>query len=134
MSILDYKSAATSSAARAATPATDRPEAKVWLNIGYDVETTDADGKPTTMFVNLPVGVPLDTMEPAKVTGQNEAFLQLRSAQNNLLKLLQEASDGLAAGEEKALTLIVKMRKRANPQAVANEDNPLAISAASLFA
>ena len=58
MGILDFDTAAKTNTAAASgtnnrrTQAQDRPSAKLWLNVGYDT-----NGR----FVNLPVGIPVDT-------------------------------------------------------------------------
>ena len=98
MSILDFnKGPATTERRQDQT----RPEAKVWLNLGYE-----ANGR----FVNLPLGLPIDTMEPVKVNGSEE-WAQFQTARNNLLKALQGAGDKLQPGEEQEVRMIIKIRR-----------------------
>ncbi len=83
----------------AATTKADLPKANVWLNIGYTVETDDAENP--TMFVSLPVGIPLDTMDEKAVTSRSPIFAQFQAAGNGLLADLKAEAASLAPGEEK---------------------------------
>ena len=129
MGILDFDSAAKTNTAAAGgnnrrTQAQDRPSAKLWLNVGYD-----ANGR----FVNLPVGIPVDTMEALPVRGQNEEWAQFQSARNDLLKAIQEAGDNLEPGAEVEVKLVVKLRKVNEEIEVSKEDNPFATNLSSLI-
>lgn len=142
MGVLDFtasKPATAPSANRRGGPRVDAngqplPEAKLWLNVGYEVTTTNAEDEEVTRFINLPVGIALDTMEELRITGQNEEFAQLRAAQNGLLKALVEAGDAMSPGEEQEVRLVVKLRKRNEAMQINAADNPLAIDVKSLFA
>lgn len=137
MGILDFdanKTASSNARNRGnQTNAQDRPAAKIWLNIGYEVPFTDEKGEESMRFVNLPVGIPLDTMEALPIRGQNEGFAQLRSAQNDLLKQLQAAGDALEPGAEVDVRLTIKMRKVNEQIEISSESNPLSINVASLI-
>ena len=127
MGILDFEAAAKNtntsrSAGRQAQA--DRPAAKLWLNVGYD-----ANGR----FVNLPVGIPVDTMETLPIRGQNEEWAQFQSARNDLLKAIQEAGDNLEPGAEVEVKLVVKLRKVNEEIEVSKEDNPFAVNLSSLI-
>ena len=127
MGILDFEAAAktnanTRSSGRHAQQ--DRPAAKLWLNVGYD-----ANGR----FVNLPVGIPVDTMETLPIRGQNEEWAQFQSARNDLLKAIQEAGDNLEPGAEVEVKLVVKLRKVNEEIEVSKEDNPFAANLSSLI-
>ena len=128
MGILDFEAAAKTnnntsrSAGRQAQA--DRPAAKLWLNVGYD-----ANGR----FVNLPVGIPVDTMETLPIRGQNEEWAQFQSARNDLLKAIQEAGDNLEPGAEVEVKLVVKLRKVNEEIEVSKEDNPFATNLSSLI-
>lgn len=127
MGILDFETAAKSnntgrSSGRQAQ--SDRPQAKLWLNVGYD-----ANGR----FVNLPVGIPVDTMESLPIRGQNEEWAQFQSARNDLLKAIQEAGDNLEPGAEVEVKLVVKLRKVNEEIEVSKEDNPFAANLSSLI-
>ena len=127
MGILDFEAAAktnnTSRSSHRAAPQ-DRPAAKLWLNVGYD-----ANGR----FVNLPVGIPVDTMETLPIRGQNEEWAQFQSARNDLLKAIQEAGDNLEPGAEVEVKLVVKLRKVNEEIEVSKEDNPFAVNLSSLI-
>ena len=130
MGILDFDSAAKTNTAAASgtsnrrTQAQDRPSAKLWLNVGYD-----ANGR----FVNLPVGIPVDTMELLPIRGQNEEWAQFQSARNQLLKAIQEAGDNLEPGAEVEVKLTVKLRKVNEEVEVKAEDNAFAADLSKLF-
>ena len=126
MGILDFEAAKTNPPAPRSgrQAAQDRPAAKLWLNVGYD-----ANGR----FVNLPVGIPVDTMEVLPIRGQNEEWAQFQSARNDLLKALQEAGDNLEPGAEVEVKLVVKLRKVNEEIEVSKEDNPFAANLSSLI-
>ena len=127
MGILDFEAAKTNTTAARSSgrqAPQDRPAAKLWLNVGYD-----ANGR----FVNLPVGIPVDTMETLPIRGQNEEWAQFQSARNDLLKAIQEAGDGLEPGAEVEVKLVVKLRKVNEEIEVSKEDNPFAANLSSLI-
>ena len=127
MGILDFNSAPanTTATARRSTSNADLPQAKVWLNVGYE-----ANGK----FVNLPFGIALDTMQPLPVKGQSEDWVKLRTAQNHLLKQLQAGGDALDSGEEIVVNLQVRMRKTKEDLVVAaDESNEFVADLGGLF-
>ena len=126
MGILDFEAAAKTNNSRSSNRVApqDRPAAKLWLNVGYD-----ANGR----FVNLPVGIPVDTMETLPIRGQNEEWAQFQSARNDLLKAIQEAGDGLEPGAEVEVKLVVKLRKVNEEIEVSKEDNPFAANLSSLI-
>ena len=81
-----------------------RDRAKLWLNVGYEV-----NGR----FVNLPIGMPVDTMKPTEVKGQNEDWVKFQTARNQLLEALQHYGMSLAPGEEvEVSTLVIRLRRR----------------------
>ena len=100
-----------------------RDPTQVWMNIGYDV-----DGK----FVNLPLGLGIDTMEPVRISGQDADWLNLSHARNDLLKEIQEAAAELEPGEEMELPLVVKIRRINTSVEVNSESNPLSMKNAGL--
>lgn len=87
----------------------DRPKAQYWLNVGYEAPNI-LEGEEKARFISLPVGIPLDTMEPAKVSGQNQVWLQQQAARNDLLEQLMEQAQSLAPGETKVLTIQIELR------------------------
>ncbi len=102
----------------------DLPKAKLWLNIGYEV-----NGK----FINLPVGIPVDTMEPLPVRGQNEEWVKIQTARNGLLKALIEAGSHLQPGEEKDVNLTIRLRRTSEEMVVANADNEFSADLSNLL-
>lgn len=106
--------AAPSNAAPAS--ANQKPSAQVWLNLGYDVEVTNADGTIETRFVSLPVGIPVDTTDPVEMRGRNADYLAFTKRRNELLETLQAAAKGLKPGEEtKVSGLQIQIRRVADP-------------------
>lgn len=127
MGILNFETSKTNTSNRSTSRQgnTDRPAAKLWLNVGYD-----ANGR----FVNLPIGIPVDTMESLPIRGQNEEWAQFQSARNDLLKAIQEAGDNLEPGAEVEVKLVVKLRKVNEEIEVSKEDNPFAANFSGLIA
>lgn len=93
----------------------DRPQAKFWLNIGYSMEVEAVEnGKVVgkeNRFISLPVGIPLDTMEPVSTKSNSEDYRNLQSARNSLHDQIMAAVANLPAGESKILNLQVEVRR-----------------------
>lgn len=103
----------------------DRPKAKLWLNIGYE-----KNGR----FVNLPVGMPLDTMEPTKIQGQNEDWVKFQSARNGLLDALKAFGAQLTPGQEVDIPdLVIKIRRVNEDMQVEQDDNEYAVDFTGLI-
>jgi hypothetical protein len=91
----------------AGNQSTQRRDAQLWMNIGYQAEVpTDSgtEGETETVFVSLPYGIPLDTQEAfdlAKI--RNAKMASLRDAQNGLLEQVMDVANALAPGEERIL-------------------------------
>ena len=82
----------------------EREKTQIWLNIGYET----ADGK----FVNLPIGIPIDTMNKLQIRGSNEDWNKLSQARNKMLEKMQKFGASLAAGaEEEVHGLVVKIKR-----------------------
>lgn len=126
MGILDFTPAANAGGIVASNRRSqiDRPPAKLWLNVGYE-----ANGR----FVNLPYGIPVDTMEELKISGQNEEWAAFQAARNRLLRAIQQAGDGLEPGAEITVNLKVKLRKVNEQVSIDNEDNAFATDLSALF-
>jgi len=82
--------------------AQDRPRAKVWGNYGIMM-----DGE----FVPLPLGSPIDTMEPASVTGQNVAAVRLNTKKNKVLEAFKALGNGMAPGETRFIDVVFQLRR-----------------------
>jgi len=116
MAILNFETAPTNT--RGNTPFAgmnnEQPKSKMWVNIGYE-----SNGK----FINLPLGMPIDTMKPAEVKGQNEDWVKQRTASNDLLKALQTLGASFEPGHEETINLIVKLRRVNEEMEVSKTDN-----------
>lgn len=111
MSIIDTLKASNNTASTNNTRTTakgdeERRQSKLWVNLGYK----NADGK----FVNLPVGIPIDTMELLAVRGQSEDWVKLTHERNMLIKQLQAIGDDMEPGQEQMLPLEVQLRRVGN--------------------
>jgi hypothetical protein len=110
----------------------DQPKAQVWMNVGYsqEVSTGEKDDKGKdimeTIFIALPLGLPVDTMEPININTRNQSYGQLQAARNDLLSQLQDAAAKLAPGEETSVKLEIQLRRVSDPAVVpaADETNP----------
>lgn len=131
MSVLNFANAPAAQSSNRGNPFANleqnqepREKAKVWMNVGYDV-----NGK----FISLPLGQALDTMKAADIRGQNEDFVKQRSAQNVLLKALQDLGASMAPGQEQTLKLTVKLRRVNEELNIPAAENEYAIDMASLI-
>jgi hypothetical protein len=114
-------------APKTTTTNAQRPTATLWLNIGYEIAVPVSDGTTTTTenrFINLPMGIALDTMEEVKTTSSNETFAALQIAKNDLLKQLLQAGADLQPGQERIVNLQVQLRKVNDPAANAGLSDP----------
>lgn len=91
----------TSTGLRSNAAPSDKPKAQVWLNVGYEVNTTDQQGEPTVEFVALQQGIPLDTIEKEDTNHTNPFFQKKARARNNLLEQVMGIANTLKPGEEK---------------------------------
>ena len=124
---INLTKAAFGSKTSTAAPAKEYAKAAIWLNIGYEVEVPVEDGSTETRFINLPMGLPLDTMEEVKTNSSNETFAAMQVAKNDLLKQLLAAAADLPPGGERIVKLQVQMRRvnEASNVALSNPDvNP----------
>ena len=110
----------------AAPAAPAKPKATIWLNAGYTT-TVVVDGVQEERFVNLPMGMPVDTMELLPTNSRNVEFAQFRMAQNDLLNQIMELGKSLAPGEAKTINLELQLRRVNEDVApVPNGENPFA--------
>lgn len=87
----------------------DRPKAQFWLNVGYESEVV-LEGEDKPRFISLPMGIPLDSMEPAKTNGQNQVWLKQQHARNDLYDQIMTKAQELAPGETIVFNLQVEVR------------------------
>lgn len=101
----------------------ERPQADVYLNIGITVQIPNADGQMEDVFLSLPYGLPLDTMNELVIRGNNTEWNQTAAARNDLLKALVQMGNSLDSGTGKVMAnLEVQLYKR-NEQKEAHADN-----------
>jgi hypothetical protein len=101
----------------------NRKQAKLWLNIGFH----NGD-----KFVNLPVGIPLDTMEFIELKGQNQEWIDFQDDRNILLEALQTKGASLEPGTAEDIPgLIVQVRRvgEAQPSAAQATDRKARLDA-----
>lgn len=121
-----FSVAPTAATTAAAINRADRPETKVWMNVGVMVGDT---------FVSLPIGVGIDTMQAADERTNSAEYSQLVQARNALLKKLQSFSEDLKPGEEANVDgLLVQIRRVNDKQAPDASKNSLLDGINSLFA
>ena len=92
----------------------DRPKTLVWLNIGFE----DAEGR----FVNLPVGVPLDTTAPLEIRGQNAEWNGFQKNRNALLNYLTKYGLNMDPGSEEVINGLQIRIKHVNTEAADSGD------------
>lgn len=102
----------------------EKEKAKVWVNIGYEVEV---DG--VKIFVSLPFGTPLDTMNAIPRRGNNQEWLNIVDAKNALLEQLLDVANNIAPGESVLVpegVLKIEIRRVSEESAPSNaSSNPL---------
>lgn len=118
----------------AGVPVNDRPKAQLWLNYGYVIDGSDR-------YVNLPMGVPVDTMTELDVKGSNPEWIAQRQAQNDLMQQMQALGMRLEPGEDRVVTeqrignvtFQVRLRRAKEENALV-ASNDLSINLSKLFA
>ena len=101
--------------------AAERPVSEIWANVGYTTQGTDGD----TIFVGLPYGIALDTMNMRELPKTNVKMRQLRTAQNALLEKMQRTGAELAPGESVVIQLEVEIRRNAVEEGITEADTAL---------
>ena len=110
-----------------------RKPAQLWVNVGVTVPGMGEDGG--SVFVSLPVGIPLDDLKPAEVKGGNPRWVALQQAKNGLLALIQQQAASLNPGERKAMPHLTIELSRANGvQAATDDTGALSQAVAGIFA
>ncbi len=105
-----------------------KPEAQVWLNIGFSQTVVNPDTKkPESVFVAMPQGIPIDTQEfldTSKI--RNADYAKLIAGRNSVLKLVQEEAAKLAPGAEVIIgdpgSLQIQLRRRMLEAEAPSED------------
>lgn len=84
-----------------------RKPSEFWINVGLPTGVSDDKFS----FLSLPLGIPLDTMNPVELRGNNQEFLEFRAAQNHLLEQVHAEAKKLGAGMSIELPLMVQLRR-----------------------
>lgn len=99
----------------AAQAADNRPQAELWINIGYTSDIQDDQGQP--YFISLAQGVPLDTLEELPTNSRNDKFAAFNAARNDLQEQLMAFAEQLQPGEARTIQLEVQLRRKNAPAA-----------------
>ncbi len=89
--------------------AKDLPKSQFWMNVGFTAEGAGAEGE--DIFVSLPYGLPLDSMEHVNTKSKNADYTALQQARNSLLDQVKEAAATLQPGESMTVQLEVQIRR-----------------------
>ncbi len=89
--------------------AKDLPKSQFWMNVGFTAEGAGSDGE--DIFVSLPYGLPLDSMEHVNTKSKNADYTALQQARNSLLDQVKEAAATLQPGESMTVQLEVQIRR-----------------------
>ena len=89
--------------------AKDLPKSQFWMNVGFTAEGASAEGE--DVFVSLPYGLPLDSMEHVNTKSKNADYTALQQARNGLLDQVKEAAATLQPGESMTVQLEVQIRR-----------------------
>jgi hypothetical protein len=112
--------------AKTTAAAAEQQKSQFWLNIGYVAEGAGKDGE--DVFVSLPMGIPMDTMEKLKTNSSNPEFAQLQAARNDLWEqLMKHAQETLKPGEDLVFSIQGQIRR-------VKEDKPVSVGADNKFA
>jgi len=104
-----------------------KPQAQLWLNVGYWV----GEGE-ERRFVSLPVGIPLDTQEPLKIRGQSQDYNDFNESRNELLEMLIAEGMKLDPGADDLVNLQIQVRRVAAPvEATKGDANTYSLSKAA---
>lgn len=122
---LDFAPTKFGQQAAAAQPAKDdRPQAELWINVGYTSDIQDDQGQP--YFISLAQGIPLDTLEELPTNSRNDKFAAFNAGRNDLQQQLMEFAENLAPGEARVIQLEVQLRRKNAPAApIDPANNPM---------
>ena len=103
----------------------DLPKSQFWLNVGYDVKVKNEEtNEDETVFISLPMGIALDSMQPVKTNSSNKRFTKIQQARNSLAEQIMEHCKTLQPGETSNIQLQIQVRRIAEEQsATASDDN-----------
>lgn len=124
--MLQFPAQAVAQPNQGTQPQQDRPKAQVWLNVGTTVQIPNPEtGEVEDVFVALPVGIPLDTMDAMETKGSNKDWANLVQAKNWLLDQLQKVGDNIEAGDGEVIDgLQIQLKRVGSAPAPAAGENP----------
>lgn len=91
------RNANAANSANGRTSGERKPDAQLWLNIGYMALVHEDEPE---QFISLPYGIPLDTMSQATTRGNNEDSVVLAGLKNEFLADILEQAAALLPGED----------------------------------
>jgi hypothetical protein len=104
-----------------------KPPAEFWLNVGYNAPGAGKDGE--DLFVSLPVGIPLDTIDALSTKSSNEDFRMLQAARNSLWEQMLEQAKQLAPGQDAVFDFQIQLRRvRAEEHVPVDNRNKFAVN------
>ena len=86
-----------------------RPQAKVWLNIGYELDDTQR-GDDGYDFVSLASGIPLDQLDDLPTRSKNATYKAFQEARNDLRDQLLALAAEMQPGQSRIVNLQVQLR------------------------
>lgn len=121
---LDFAPTKFGSQAAAQPAKDDRPQAELWINIGYTSDIQDDQGQP--YFISLAQGIPLDSLEELPTNSRNDKFAAFNAARNDLQQQLMQFAEQLQPGEARTIQLEVQLRRKNAPAApIDPANNPM---------
>ena len=106
-------------------PKSDKPQAQIYLNVGVEIDVTNPDtGETESVFMSLPLGIAIDTMNEADIRGSDNWKL-MSAAKNELLRFFKAEGDALQPGEEKFFEgMRLQLKRRGDSVPVPADQNP----------
>lgn len=130
---LNFAQFAKTAAAAQPEAAKERKTAQVWMNIGITVPMPREDGTTEDVFVSVPFGLAIDTMEDVAIRGGKD-WQFMAQAKNWLLAELKKAGEALEPGQVTSIEgLEIQLRRVGAAAAPAEGDNPLLAAMSDRF-
>jgi len=74
-----------------------------WVNVGYTIKHPETG---EDVFISLPVGINIDTMQERKLNASDPLVNQINSARNHLLNMLRDEATAMDAGTSVVLDFL----------------------------
>lgn len=100
-----------------------KKDTQFWVNVGLTRKNAAGEAK----LVSLPMGIPLDELQPRRVPSQktqNQDFRNLRLAENELFSKLREIMATLKPGQSVTLPFQVELRRVDEKEVIEDEQDP----------